>query len=98
MPFPHDTLEAHDPQLGLKWAWNASQRYGGAGSFGSARAVWVTNSGVVRSVEGRFFNLLVRQRSDREDDNYRAALGRKADWGRKGPRSGPVQSALSGSP
>ena len=72
LPFPPEQIDPEsDPQAALKWAWNLTRRYQGAGHSGSFRiSDMPSRYGGTQVYEGAFFLMHTRHRSDLSESGY----------------------------
>jgi hypothetical protein len=71
LPFPPGEIDPADPQAGMKWAWNAEQRWQGAGLRARFRVSdMVGLQGRAEPFEGEIFRIWLSHRADLADHEY----------------------------
>ncbi len=81
LPFPPERVDADDPRVAAKWAWNLALRYRGAGPIGSFRLMDLPGRiGSSMLYEGDFFWLQTGHRADLAASDGRVPEARKHAW------------------
>ena len=80
-PFPDGAIDPRATDAGLRWAWNAAQRYQGAGFSGMFRVTDLLGRiGRAEPFIGRIFKYDLMHRADRPDDDYAMSFARGNQW------------------
>lgn len=80
LPFDPASLTADDPEVGQKWAWNASRRWQAGGQFGEVRLVYVDGGKTTVRIVGDHFLALLEGRADLPVSGYRIPWARGERW------------------
>lgn len=81
LPFPIESIDAGDPQAGLRWAWNFELRYRGAGPVGRFRLLDLPDRiGSPETYIGSFFQIVTSNRADLVDSDYRIPMAKNKLW------------------
>jgi hypothetical protein len=92
-PFPMLEISPEDPEAGLKWAWNSTLRYQGAGLWAPFRTVdMVGRDGVGEPFVGEVFKAQLSFRADRAGDGYEVPGAKRNHWVSGGRLSEPFDA------
>jgi hypothetical protein len=81
LPFAPEEIAPDASDAGLRWAWNAQERYRAGGLRGRFRLVALPSQGEsVEVVEGDFFWLQLQRRADRAASRHRVADAKGKLW------------------
>jgi hypothetical protein len=78
VPFPQERIDPAAEDAGIRWAWNTTYRYRGAGPVGEFRIVDMPSRfGSIQTYRGSFFFIQTAHRADRSRSDYRVAVAKK---------------------
>jgi len=93
LPFPPGDILPEDKQAGVKWAWNAQERYRGGGPTGSFRLLDLPGrAGTPQTYKGNFFYIRTAHRADLAASEYQVAEASKASFAAGGSFSDPMDA------